>query len=85
MEYAESMNTVLRQEIIRYNKLVKVIRSTLSDLQKAIKVVDCMYLLLFEWYISNEEKQNDFIYSAEELIISNNIFIGTGGNVNGTG
>lgn len=35
--YSESMNTVLRQELIRFNRLTAVIRETLSGLQKAIK------------------------------------------------
>lgn len=35
--YDESMNTVLRQELIRYNRLVQVVRTSLINLQKAIK------------------------------------------------
>jgi len=35
--YSESMNTVLLQELIRYNKLLNVVRSSLSSLRKAIK------------------------------------------------
>ncbi|CAF3922998.1 unnamed protein product [Rotaria sp. Silwood2] len=35
--YNESMNTVLRQEIIRYNRLTSEVRKTLVDLRKAIK------------------------------------------------
>ncbi|CAI2733517.1 unnamed protein product [Schistosoma spindalis] len=37
VKYEESMNTVLRQELIRFNRLTSVIRATLIDLQKAIK------------------------------------------------
>ncbi|XP_075795609.1 dynein axonemal heavy chain 1 isoform X2 [Pelodiscus sinensis] len=35
--YEESMNTVLAQEVIRYNRLLQVIAQTLQDLLKALK------------------------------------------------
>ena len=38
MVYEESMNTVLRQELIRFNRLTKVVRSTLQNMRKALKV-----------------------------------------------
>ena len=34
--YEESMNTCLLQEIIRFNKLLKTVRSSLADVIKAI-------------------------------------------------
>ncbi|XP_076846923.1 dynein axonemal heavy chain 1 isoform X2 [Brachyhypopomus gauderio] len=40
--YEESMNTVLIQEVIRYNKLLAVISQSLSDLLKALKGVVVM-------------------------------------------
>ncbi|XP_059835308.1 dynein axonemal heavy chain 3 [Hypanus sabinus] len=35
--YNESMNTVLRQELIRFNRLTKVVRSSLINIRKAVK------------------------------------------------
>jgi len=35
--YSESMNTVLTQEAIRYNRLLQTMRSTLKDLMRALK------------------------------------------------
>ena len=36
-EYTESMNTVLTQEVIRYNKLLQMMAEMLSNVQKAVK------------------------------------------------
>ncbi|XP_065680811.1 dynein axonemal heavy chain 3 isoform X1 [Hydra vulgaris] len=35
--YEESMNTVLKQELIRFNRLIKIVRTSLVDIQKVIK------------------------------------------------
>ena len=35
-DYNESMNTVLTQEIVRYNKLLIIMKEMLAELQKAL-------------------------------------------------
>lgn len=37
VDYKNSMNTVLKQELIRFNNLIKLIKDSLTTLQKAIK------------------------------------------------
>jgi len=37
VRYDESMNTVLTQELIRFNRLILEVATTLKDVQKAIK------------------------------------------------
>ncbi|CAK9049407.1 unnamed protein product [Durusdinium trenchii] len=37
VDYNESMNTVLNQELLRFNRLIIKVRSTLTDVRKAVK------------------------------------------------
>ena len=42
IQYTESMNTVLRQEVIRYNRLIKVMGETLKAVKKALLGLEVM-------------------------------------------
>ena len=37
VSYEQSMNTVLNQEMIRFNGLINILRSSLKDMKRAIK------------------------------------------------
>jgi dynein heavy chain len=52
VRYEESMNTVLRQELIRFNRLTSVVRSTLQNMQKAMKGLMVMSAELEDVYVS---------------------------------
>lgn len=40
MDYYESMNTVLCQELVRFNRLIVTIHTSLTQLQKALRGMD---------------------------------------------
>jgi hypothetical protein len=43
--YEQSMNTVLAQEVVRYNRLLDVVRGSLQGLLEAVQVCMCVLLL----------------------------------------
>jgi dynein heavy chain len=63
--YEESMNTVLRQELIRYNRLTSVIRSSLVNLKKAIKGLVVMNDELDELFQSMMVGRQPILWSSK--------------------
>ncbi|KAL0205536.1 hypothetical protein P9112_000843 [Eukaryota sp. TZLM1-RC] len=57
IKYEESMNSVLNQEVARYNKLLAVMFSTLKELKKALKGVVVLSSALEEMSISISNNQ----------------------------
>ncbi|XP_052130864.1 dynein axonemal heavy chain 3 [Frankliniella occidentalis] len=50
--YSNSMNTVLKQELVRFNRLIKVVKHTLVEVQRAVKGLVVMNSELEEVYRS---------------------------------
>ena len=66
------MSTVLGQEVIRYNRLLKVITTTLRDLCKAIKglvvmsvELDSMANCLYDSIIDNTAVEDDKTFAQQ--------------------
>ncbi|KAK7198632.1 dynein heavy chain [Novymonas esmeraldas] len=52
VDYTQSMNTVLLQECVRYNRLLAVVRATLADVQDALRGAVVMSSELEQVYLS---------------------------------
>jgi dynein heavy chain, axonemal len=65
VKYNESLNTVLRQELIRYNRLINAIEKSLIQLKKAIKGLVIMSAELEEVYVSMLNGRVPNLWSAK--------------------
>lgn len=63
--YEESLNTVLSQEAIRFNKLLKIISQTLKDLLKALKGLVVMSELLEKMSLSLFSNQVPAVWASK--------------------
>lgn len=63
--YEESLNTVLVQEVIRYNKLLDIIQSSLQELLKALKGLVVMSAKLEDMAFSMFNQKVPAIWSSK--------------------
>ena len=70
IEYENSMNTVLKQEFIRFNGLIHVVRSTLENVKKAVKGLVVMSSDLEEVHDSMLIGKLPEIWAAKSLLYS---------------
>ena len=69
VKYTESMNTVLVQEVIRYNRLLSIIHSSLKDLKKALKGLVVMSEALETMFNSIFNNEVPDMWAAKVMIV----------------
>ena len=71
-EYSESMNTVLIQEVIKYNVLIDIMQINLKNLDKALSDPSIIPFLFFGYHIENKELTMKGTIKLDDII--NNTF-----------
>lgn len=71
VKYTESMNTVLVQEVIRYNRLLNIIHSSLQALKKALKGLVVMSQALETMFNSIYNNEVPEMWAAKVYTLKN--------------